>query len=290
MIARAPIAGFALFAAAAGATPPAADAHYVAMGSSYAAGPGIAQSADTPPTRCTRSTGNYAHQLAARYRLRLTDVSCGGATTAHLIGPWNELPPQIDALRPDTALVTVTIGGNDVGFVAGLFMGSCDGAAGTLAMCRGMAQRAAQAPPSAPGIDSWRRVEAGLTAIAAAVHARSPQATLVFVDYLAVLPPRGLCAAVPLSPLAERRARDTAKRLASITARVAARSHAILVRASRLSIAHSACGAQSWTTGFVPPSGTAGFVPYHPNLAGMTAIANAIAARLGAQNPALHPE
>ncbi|GGC13951.1 hypothetical protein GCM10011494_35940 [Novosphingobium endophyticum] len=34
----------------------------------------------------------------------------GGATTAHILGPWNELPAQIDALTDDTALVTVTIG------------------------------------------------------------------------------------------------------------------------------------------------------------------------------------
>jgi lysophospholipase L1-like esterase len=283
VIGRAAVAALALalVAGAAGASPPAADAHYVAMGSSYAAGPGIAQSADTPPTRCTRSTGNYAHQLAARYRLRLTDVSCGGATTAHLLGPWNELPPQIDALRPDTALVTVTIGGNDVGFVAGLFKGSCEGqGASTTPFCRGMAQRAPSITPSAIDATAWQRAEAGLTAIAAAVRARSPKAKLIFVDYLTVLPSRGGCSAVPLSPAALGQSRETAARLARLTAKVTARSGATLIRASKLSVQHNACAAQPWTTGITAPPGGGAFVPYHPNLAGMTAVAEAIAVRL----------
>jgi lysophospholipase L1-like esterase len=280
--ARAFTAVLALVASTATAKPPLASAHYVAMGSSFAAGPGITRSADTPPTRCNRSADNYARQLAARYRLDLTDVSCGGATTAHILGPWNELPPQISALRSDTALVTVTIGGNDVGYVAGLFAGSCEGPeASASAPCRGLAQRAAaQGRPNSPASDSWKQVETGMASIAATVRARSPRAALVFVDYLSALPPRGLCAAVPLSPAAERRARETAKRLAAITARIAARSGALLVRASRLSEKHSACAGEAWMNGFTPPSGTVGFAPYHPNRAGMTAIANAIARRL----------
>jgi lysophospholipase L1-like esterase len=281
MISRALIAGLALAATAAVAKPPAEGAHYVAMGSSYASGPGITRSADTPPTRCTRSADNYAHQIAARYRLNLTDVSCGGATTAHVLGPWNELPPQTDALRPDTALVTVTIGGNDVGFVAGLFKGSCEGeGASATPFCRGMAQRAASITPPVIDAAAWSRAEAGLTAIAAAVRTRSPKATLVFVDYLTVLPPRGGCTAVPLSPAAERQSRDTATRLARLTAKIAARSGALLVRASQMSMRHSACAAQPWMTGVMPPAGGGAFVPYHPNLAGMTAVADAIADRL----------
>lgn len=282
MIGRALIAVLALAATAAVANPPAEGAHYVAMGSSYASGPGITRSADTPPTRCTRSADNYAHQLAARYHLDLTDVSCGGATTAHILGPWNELPPQIDALRPDTALVTVTIGGNDVGFVAGLFKGSCDGhAASATTFCRGMARFETSMRPLAIDATAWQRAEAGLTAIAAAVRARSPKAKLVFVDYLTVLPPRGGCTAIPISSAAERQSRDTSTRLARLTAKVAARARALLIAASKLSFGHSACGAQPWTTGFIPPPGTSGFVPYHPNLAGMTAVADAISARIG---------
>ncbi|MFJ5829446.1 hypothetical protein [Streptomyces sp. NPDC093089] len=39
----------------------------------------------------------------------LTDVTCGGATTDTVIAT------QLDALSPTTKLVTLTIGGNDLG-------------------------------------------------------------------------------------------------------------------------------------------------------------------------------
>ena len=252
-------------------------ARYVAMGSSYAAGPGIGQSADTPRTRCDRSADNYAHQLARRRGFVLVDVSCGGATTAHILGPWNELAPQIDAVTPETRLVTVTIGGNDMGFVAGLFAGSCaSGAAHPI--CSAMAARAGMTgAPQEPRPD-WRGLEQRMRQIAREVHRRAPAARLIFVDYLTVLPRGKLCPAVPLDRAAERRARDTAQRLARLTGTVARGEGAELVRASALSQRHDACAKAAWMTGFGPP------VPYHPNLGGMTAIADRLDNLLG-KNP-----
>src|SRR3954447_9577878 len=52
---------------------------YVAMGSSFAAGPMIPD--EVPDQSCGRSTHNYAHLVAADFGLNLTDVSCIGATT-----------------------------------------------------------------------------------------------------------------------------------------------------------------------------------------------------------------
>ncbi len=73
---------------------------------------------------------SYSRLLAAQLRLRLTDASCGGATTAHVLAPWNELPAQIDAVTSDTRLVTITIGGNDLNYMGVLFAASCH--AGTM--------------------------------------------------------------------------------------------------------------------------------------------------------------
>ena len=106
--------------------PPPAGAKYVNMGSSFAAGPSIMPSADNPTTRCGRSAQNYAHQVARRHGLALVDVSCGGSTTEHLLGPWKELAPQLDAVDADTQLVTMTTGGNDLGYLGGLSAMSCD--------------------------------------------------------------------------------------------------------------------------------------------------------------------
>jgi lysophospholipase L1-like esterase len=251
--------GLVLFALAACAQlpePPSlvAGATYVAMGSSYASGPGITVSADTPPNRCARSADNYAHQLARKRDLHLIDVSCGGATTAHILGPWQELPPQIDAVTLDTKLVTVTIGGNDVGFVSGLMT----------------------AETTVPDEAAWVKLEDAMTRIAQEVHHRAPQARLIFVDYIDIVPETGSCPAVPLPEKAADRARITASRLAQVTAAVARREGAGLIRASELSRGHDACAKDNWATGTLRPAGASFFVPYHPNLKAMTAIADAL--------------
>ena len=71
----------------------AAGDRYVAMGSSFAAGPGIGQRVAGSPRSAGRSTGNYAHQVARRLGLGLDDVTFSGATTQDILrgtaaGPW----------------------------------------------------------------------------------------------------------------------------------------------------------------------------------------------------------
>lgn len=265
--------------------PIAPSGRYVAMGSSFAAGPGVTVSADTPANRCTRSADNYARQLARLRRLDLTDVSCGGATTAHLLGPWNELAPQLDALTPDTALVTVTIGGNDISYVGYLFRESCNAAADrpdlakASAMCKAMAGR--QPPAAAPSEATWSKLADDLHRIAVEVHRRAPQARLIFVDYVTLLPAGAACAQVPLSPQAMVTARGMADRLARLTAEIAHRNGAEVLDASAMSHTHDACATQPWANGFVARPGVDPFTPYHPNLAGMTAIAAALDRKLG---------
>ena len=256
-------------------------ARYVAMGSSFAAGPGLTTSADTPPNRCGRSSDNYAHQLARKRGLTLVDVSCSGAMTANVLRRWAGLPPQIDALTPDTRLVTVTIGGNDLGYVASLYTASCVGAGdGPRPKFCGAGLAKAE-PVTAPTPQAWVKVETALEQIAQGVREKSPNARLVFVDYLTVLPDRKLCAQTPLSEPEAAILRQTAQRLAQITAAVAARTGAQVLKASDLSRGHDACAKAPWVTGFVPPPGQTAFVAYHPNLAGMTAVAAALDRELG---------
>ena len=91
---------------------------YVALGSSMAAGPGIRPSADGAPFRAGRSARNYPHLVAEKLGLDLVDVTHSGATTANILtDPQNGTPPQADALEGSEDLVTVTIGGNDAGYV-----------------------------------------------------------------------------------------------------------------------------------------------------------------------------
>lgn len=102
-----------------------AGSRYVAMGSSFAAGPGLPSRVPGSPRRAGRSTGNYAHLVARELGLDLHDVTFSGATTSDLLGPSTSgQAAQLDAVTPETSLVTITAGGNDVGFAPRLTLAS----------------------------------------------------------------------------------------------------------------------------------------------------------------------
>ncbi|HET6285890.1 MAG TPA: GDSL-type esterase/lipase family protein, partial [Amycolatopsis sp.] len=94
---------------------------YVAMGDSFSAGSVVLPQSDL--LTCARSAINYAGLLAKQLEVdELRDVTCAAATTAHFTNPQKGVisgtnPPQYDALSTDTTLVTVGIGGNDIGLV-----------------------------------------------------------------------------------------------------------------------------------------------------------------------------
>lgn len=243
---------------------------YVAMGSSFAAGPGVGRLAIPAAADCQRSADNYAGTLARKRGFALADVTCSGATTQDILAPHGNLPPQIDAVKPDTRLVTVTIGGNDVNYIGALIGASCN------LLQAGRFAPGGKCPESRTVSDrEWDGLYSRLRRIIGEIRKRSPEARIVLVDYLAVLPEHGGCDAAPMLPDKADEARATARRLADVTARAAGDGRAEILRASRLSRSHDACGRQPWVTGFPSGPGQA-FVPYHPNLAGMQAVADAL--------------
>ena len=257
-------------------TPLAANARYVALGSSFAAGSGFGPIKPDTPQRCGRSTENYATLLASKMDLALTDATCGGATTAHVLGPWNELPPQIDAVNADTALVTVTVGGNDIGYVGYLIGEGCR-QRGPIKLPDG-----AQMPcfePKEPGAAVYQKLETDMRALANGVKARAPQAHLVFVQYFPMVPDT-LCAAVPLNAEAARTGRAIGVNLARITAKVAQESGAIVLPMDSIDEAHMPCGKDPWVTAHPADFKPGDTFPWHPTRAGHAAIADALAERL----------
>src|SRR3954447_17980185 len=94
---------------------------YVALGDSYTSGPAIQPQDPTIPG-CLRSEVNYPHLVASDLRPTLRDVSCSGAQTKDMtasqdVDPDPDPAPQFDALDRRTKIVTLGIGGNDIGFV-----------------------------------------------------------------------------------------------------------------------------------------------------------------------------
>lgn len=85
----------------------AATRSYVALGDSYSAGVGSGGSTDST---CYRSQRGYAPLIAKRAGLSLNYQACSGATTADVTAK------QLSALSSSTSYVSMTIGGNDLGF------------------------------------------------------------------------------------------------------------------------------------------------------------------------------
>ena len=95
---------------------------YVALGDSFTAGPGVASqlgpgTSPRAPAACLRSSQNYPSLVARALGLALSDMSCSGATTQDLSGSQGPgIPAQLSALGPATSVVSLGIGGNDLGF------------------------------------------------------------------------------------------------------------------------------------------------------------------------------
>ncbi|MEU6671360.1 SGNH/GDSL hydrolase family protein [Streptomyces sp. NPDC046727] len=249
---------------------------YVALGDSYTSGPGIPRQVDAD---CARSDHNYPSLVAARRQVTaFTDVSCGGATTAEMWQAQGTNKPQLDALDRHTDLVTLQIGGNDVGF--GSIIGTC-------------ARLAAQDPAGNPcerfykasGHDQLALGIAGaapkVDRVLRAVHARAPHARVVVVGYPDLLPDDG-SGCFPQVPFAEKDfpyLRDTEKRLNLMLRLVAAVNRAEYVDTYGATVGHDMCKAPAdrWIEPLQPASPAA---PAHPNAKGEEAMAQAVLARL----------
>jgi lysophospholipase L1-like esterase len=154
----------ATFAAAAPAHA-AANYRYVALGDSYASGVG-ADSYTAESGSCQRSTNAYpalynTDVKPASYR----SVACSGATTTDVVNT------QLSALSSTTTLVSVTVGGNDVGFTS--IMTTC--------VLSGETDCVAAVQAAEDKVRS--QLPAKLAAVYNGIRSRSPSARVVVVGY-----------------------------------------------------------------------------------------------------------
>ncbi|WP_028646626.1 SGNH/GDSL hydrolase family protein [Nocardiopsis sp. CNT312] len=251
---------------------------YTALGDSFTSGPLIPPQAPGADPRCLRSSANYPNLVADALGVaEFTDASCSGAVIADLSGPqYTELadvPAQFDALDTGTDLVTIGIGGNDLGFSE------------VFAEC---AKRSLRNPLGNPCEDRYgdeldRRVEAlrgRVAGVYAEVGERSPGAVVVGVGYLQILPESRGC--WPTAPIAwgdvsyldgvqaafNRMLEEEARAAGAVFVDVFERGHDVCAPAS-----------ERWVEGLVPENAAA---PVHPNEAGMAAVSERVLAELGA--------
>jgi lysophospholipase L1-like esterase len=270
------LAGLVALTLSATAAAGARAAGYVALGDSYASGPLIPN--PVLPLGCLKSSNNYPHLAAPGIGLSFQDVTCGGARTVHMTEPQNvdpdgPNPPQFNALSTSTTVVSLTIGGNDIGFSE-------------------VAQSCITVNPfSHPCLDKYKaggvdqlqaRINATAPKVAAVIQgikARSPSAKIYVVNYPAIFPETGF-GCWPQMPLGFQDVpylRSTQKSLNAMLATQAAANGATLVNWYAASIGHDACKGSStrWVEPLVPGNSAA---PIHPNKAGMVGGANALLA------------
>ncbi|MGH3963052.1 MAG: SGNH/GDSL hydrolase family protein [Pseudonocardiaceae bacterium] len=252
--------------------------HYVALGDSFAAGPVIPEQR-TDPIGCGRSTRNYPALVATALGLvDYTDVTCSGARTDHMtvsqqapLSGGGTNPPQFDALRPDTDLVTVTIGGNDFGLED--IFNTCFALSRTNPLGDPCRQQA-----TAGGTDRYaQRIPAVAPKVAEVlkgIRQRSPQATVLVVAYLRILPPAVGC--YPIVPIALGDVPYLDGLEQQLTAMLAdqANDHgAVFIDSYAASPNRDVCQPPEvkWVEGTTPTSPAH---PMHPNIRGMHAVAS----------------
>jgi hypothetical protein len=264
---------------------------YVAMGDSYTSGPLVLPHDTTwAPEDCGQSVVNYPHLAApAIGATAFVDVSCGSATIDDLYKTQGPLPvggfnrPQLDAVGPDTDVVTIGMGGNDVGFV-GL-------ALGCIRLLGPPVEQPCSPAYTAGGKDL---VSADIAAVGPElgralrdIHAKAPHAQVFVVGYPVALPDSGQACwpYVPILPADMPYLVAKFKEMNAMLAAQAAANDATYIDVYTSSIGHDACQLPTvaWVNGLVvvPPS-----FPAHPNQLSLAnsgrVVAAAITQRLAA--------
>jgi lysophospholipase L1-like esterase len=255
-------------------------AQYVALGDSAAAGPLIPLPDLTSPG-CLRSTSNYPKLAAAQLGVSIRDVTCSGAVTADMTAPQDTelgaVPPQFDALGPDTTLVTVQIGGNDAGLV-GLAL-SC------VNLLPPPLGTSCAAENTAGGQDVYgERIAAVAPRIAAVldgIHERAPNARVFIVGYTTYLPPNGCYPLVPLWAPDANYIQAKIDQLNQVFVDAAGAHGATYVDLRTPGIGHDVCASplQRWVEPLIPTSVAA---PLHPNATGMAGMASVLVGAVSA--------
>ncbi|WP_433623914.1 SGNH/GDSL hydrolase family protein [Nocardia sp. CA-120079] len=261
---------------------PAAETHYVALGDSFAAGAGVFP--QTELATCARSAVNYPSLVAKELGVAtFQDVTCGGATLRDLASPQRGVvsgtaAPQFDALTPDTTLVTMTMGGNDIGLAS-------------------QALRCGNLLPepygtscadtfTANGVDTFAERTKALAPVYGTaideIRSRAPEATIVIVGYPTASREGACPAQQPAWPRDADYLQDVLVNLNTLLRSVSAAHGAIFVDTAASSVGHDMCAApdQQWINGLIPSLSTPSIVPLHPNTFGEQNIAQQVVAAL----------
>lgn len=250
--------------------------HYVDMGDSYAAGPGINPQLDA----CYRSGANYGSLIAQDLNISdFQDVACAGAKTSNLLDPQKDKSgatindPQLDALSDSTNLVTLGIGLNNSGVsYEALYL--------CLPQFKLDAQCAAYlAAPDSAVLGQVSEIAKAVKASLKAIRDRAPNARIVLIGYPRSLPEGRDCpTALPLTGKAADRLRLVLKATDDAYADVARQEGVSYLSTYKATGNHDLCSTQPWTNGVTDNSATGNGAALHPRPIFMRAVADMVEA------------
>jgi lysophospholipase L1-like esterase len=212
---------------------------YVALGDSYSAASGVLPLDLLAPPQCLRSTRNYPHVIAAATGAQLRDVTCGAAETGDFFeSQYPGVAPQLDALSPETQLVTMTIGGNDSNVFIETIL-AC-GAAGLSTLGQGSPCKDRYGSSFEETIKT--STYPALVRALGAVEERAPQARVAILGYPWIMPATGGCFdKMPVAQGDVPYVRGIQATLNDAVQRAAAATGATYVDFSTVSNGHDAC-------------------------------------------------
>jgi lysophospholipase L1-like esterase len=210
------------------------------LGSSFAAGLGLPASS------------NYAHLVASKLGATLSDLSVSGSTLL-------SMGSQIPRIPSKTDIVTVTSGGNDIGYIGGLLTDSMGlgGFGGGSSL-------------------SLEQLTERFNNALAQIHSTAPKAKVYLVEYLTILGSDVVPGSnVPFNAARVEIHRATAATLQKATMMAAeGKDWVERIPVAQTSQAHGIGSAEPWV------NGNRGIGAWHPNAAGMKAVADMLYERI----------
>jgi lysophospholipase L1-like esterase len=219
------LVAFAGFLASAGG---AAGASYAALGDSYSSGVGTGSYA--VDSACKRSVYAYPYLYTQKHAgTSLTFAACSGAKTSDL------LATQIQAVTSATTLVTMTIGGNDIGFANLIYQ--C-----TLSDCSAALDKTRANLEATLG--------AALDRVYTTVKSRAaPGATIVVLGYPRVFSGAGCFGTLGISSTEQTKANALSDALDRVIATHAATDGVTYKSAIGSFVGHAVCSFSPWLNG-----------------------------------------
>ncbi|MFC7485779.1 SGNH/GDSL hydrolase family protein [Knoellia sp. CPCC 206453] len=238
---------------------------YVALGDSYAAGVG----GGAKRNECWRAVGGYPVLVARTLGLHLAYQGCIGATIA------NVERDQMQALGPETTHVTLTVGGNDIGFVP------------VLIECAKPSWMSDSDPVIDDALAILRtQLPDRLAALLATIAKRAPNAEVAVTAYPVLFNGEDCNALTFFSPHEMGRIKNGVDELADVIGAAARDAGAAFVDPRPPFAGHAICDDLEWLNGASLPLEQS----FHPNADGHAAYARLVTTEFDAASADLGPE